>query len=149
MELYIQIRDGQPFEHPIMGDNFREAFSDIDVTNLPPEFAKFVRVLRPSFTVLPEGPYGVTELKYVLDTDGVSWKDEWSVRDMTAEEKAEKIALFQTYKPYPSWIFNEPLCYWGPPIPVPTDGYWQWDEPTLAWVDATPPEMQLSTVSFL
>ena len=148
MELYIQIRDGQPFEHPIMGDNFRQAFPDIDVNNLPPEFAKFVRVLRPSRTVLPEGPYQVTEVRYVLDTDGVSWKDEWYVRDMTAEEKIEKIALFQKFKPYPSWTFDEPLCQWVSPISVP-NGYWRWDEPTLTWVDDTPPEMQLSMVSFV
>ena len=149
MELYIQIRDAQPFEHPIMGDNFRQAFPDIDVNNLPPEFAKFSRFVRPSRTVLPEGPYQVTEVRYALDTDSVSWKDEWYVRDMTAEEKIERIALFQTFKPYSSWIFDEPRCLWEPPIPLPTDGYWRWDEPSLTWVDDTPPEMQLSTVSFL
>jgi len=26
MELYIRIKNGQPFEHPILGDNFRQAF---------------------------------------------------------------------------------------------------------------------------
>ena len=31
MRLFIQIRDGQPFEHPIIEDNFREAFPDIDI----------------------------------------------------------------------------------------------------------------------
>ena len=47
MELYIRIKDGQPFEHPILGDNFRQAFPDIDTNNLPLEFAKFTRVPRP------------------------------------------------------------------------------------------------------
>ena len=33
MELYIRIVDGKPFEHPILGDNFRSVFPDID-TNI-------------------------------------------------------------------------------------------------------------------
>ncbi len=47
MELYIQILDGQPHEHPIHGDNFREAFPDIDTSNLPSNFARFERVEAP------------------------------------------------------------------------------------------------------
>ena len=41
MDFFIRIKDGQPFEHPIFGDNFRQAFPDVDVNNLPSEFAKF------------------------------------------------------------------------------------------------------------
>ena len=58
MELYIQIRNGQPFEHPIFGDNFRQAFPGIDVDNLPPEFAVFQRVPQ---NVMP-GPFEVAEV---------------------------------------------------------------------------------------
>lgn len=47
MELFIQIRDGQPYEHPILGENFRQAFPHIDPDHLPPEFARFVRVPPP------------------------------------------------------------------------------------------------------
>jgi hypothetical protein len=47
MELYIRIIDGQPFEHPIMGDNFHQAFPHVDVNNLPPEFARFERIQCP------------------------------------------------------------------------------------------------------
>jgi hypothetical protein len=60
MELYIQIRNGQPFEHPILGDNFRQAFPKIDVSNLPPEFAKFERILQ---NVTPE-VFEVAEIRY-------------------------------------------------------------------------------------
>ena len=44
MELFIRLVNGEPFEHPIMGDNFREAFPHIDTDNLPSEFARFLRV---------------------------------------------------------------------------------------------------------
>jgi len=47
MKLFIKIKDGQPFEHPIIESNFRQAFPNIDVDNLPPEFARFVRVQKP------------------------------------------------------------------------------------------------------
>ena len=44
MNLFIRIVDGQPFEHPIFEDNFKQAFPDVDLNNLPSEFLKFVRV---------------------------------------------------------------------------------------------------------
>ena len=88
MELYIQIKDGQPFEHPILGDNFREAFPDVDINNLPPEFASFTRIEPPV-----EGVYEVyVGVEYQLQEDG-SYKDVHTIRDMTAEEKAAKDVL--------------------------------------------------------
>jgi hypothetical protein len=84
MELYIQIRDGQPFEHPIMGENFRSAFPHIDVDNLPPEFARFERINKPKPQVFE-----------VIENAGYAWvdgvvKDIWVSRPMTAEEESSK-----------------------------------------------------------
>jgi hypothetical protein len=61
---------------------------------------------------------------------------------MTAEEKAERIALAMARQPFPSWIFDEATCLWNPPVPFPEDaslekGYY-WDEPTLSWIAQTP-----------
>jgi hypothetical protein len=86
MELYIQIRDGQPYEHPILGDNFFEAFPHLDTNNLPPEFARFERIEAPSFGVYEvlEGP--------VYQWVGDIVKDVWTVRPMTDEEKAVKVS---------------------------------------------------------
>lgn len=84
-ELFIQIKDGEPHEHPIMGDNFRQAFPDIDPENLPADqFAKFIRVRAPEV-----GTYEVAEVTYGW-VDGVV-KDVWTVRPMTDEEKADKL----------------------------------------------------------
>jgi hypothetical protein len=85
MELFIQIRGGQPFEHPIMGNNFREAFPNIDVNNLPPEFARFERIECPQLAAVFE----MDEVRYEW-VDGVV-KDIWSVRPMTEEEKTIKL----------------------------------------------------------
>ncbi len=84
MELYIQIKDGQPFEHPIVGDNFRQAFLHIDVHNLPPEFAKFERIEKPIIGVF-QVYEGVT---YEWFGDVV--KDAHRIRVMTKEETAVK-----------------------------------------------------------
>lgn len=84
MELFIRIVDGKPFEHPIFGDNFREAFPDVDVKNLPPEFARFERVEQPNTC----GTFEVEEVSYQW-VDGVV-KDVWAARSMTAEDETQK-----------------------------------------------------------
>lgn len=86
MELFIRIVDGQPFEHPIFGDNFRQAFPEIDTNNLPPEFARFERIEKPNTC----GTFEVEECSYQW-VDGAV-KDVWTVRAMTAEEAATRQA---------------------------------------------------------
>lgn len=86
LELYIQIRDGQPHEHPIFADNFKQAFPDVDVENLPADrFAKFIRVDQPEI-----GGYEVYEGVTYEWVDGVV-KDVHHVRPMTDEESAAKV----------------------------------------------------------
>lgn len=84
LELYIQIRDGQPYEHPIFAENFRAAFPGVDTENLPETFAKFIRVEAP----VP-GTYEVYEGVTYQWVDGVV-QDVHSVRQMTDEERAAK-----------------------------------------------------------
>jgi len=39
-------------------------------------------------------------------------------------------------QPFPSWILDEETCLWNAPTPKPTDGkMYEWDEPTLSWVE--------------
>lgn len=90
LELYIKILDGQPYEHPIFADNFKIAFPDVDVNNLPVDsFAKFVRVDVPVLGVY-EVYEGVT-YQWV----GEVVKDVHSVRSMTDEERAVKTAALE------------------------------------------------------
>lgn len=134
MELFIQIKNGQPFEHPIFGDNFRAAFPHIDVNNLPPEFARFKRVIRPSI-----GPYEVwieEDPTYEL-VDGF-YTDVWHKRDMTTEEKTAKQQAVKdewASRGLSSWVFNEETCKFEAPFPKPDDGnIYKWDEATISWV---------------
>lgn len=81
MDLFIQMKNGVPYEHPIFGDNFRQVFPHIDIENLPPAFAKFERIPKPSTQEYEtvDGP------EYVLQEDGVV-RDVWTIRPMTQEE---------------------------------------------------------------
>lgn len=126
MELYIRIKDGQPFEHPILGENFCQAFPDIDVNNLPPEFARFERVEPP---VLGEYETLVSENPTYELIDGV-YKDVWRKRDMTAEEreaarqaKIKNVQSLWAARPqvenWSAWVFNEEAIKYEPPFPRP------------------------------
>ncbi len=141
MELYIQTINGQVVNHPAYEDNLLQTFGSI-----PAEWTPFTRIAQPSNHILPVGVYQVAEVAYVQDGGG--WKDSWSVRDMTTEEKTAKIAGWKSYQSFPSWVFDELTCSWKSPVPRPHGLYLVWDEPTLSWIDTTPPEMQLSAVSF-
>lgn len=92
MDLFIQIREGQPYEHPIMDWNFKEAFPDIDPNNLPPEFARFERVN----CNIEVGTYEVPI--YTYGWVGNIVKDIWYTRPMTDEERAEKDLLLAEQK---------------------------------------------------
>ena len=114
MELFIRIKNGEPFEHPILGSNFREAFPDIDVDNLPPEYARFERVVAPEL-----GPYEKNQrVQYERGEDGV-YRDVWYCDNMTDVEitarqnevKAQWAASDFTDK---SWVFDEATCSYRP-----------------------------------
>ena len=109
MELFIRIVDGQPFEHPILADNFAQAFPDVDVNNLPPEFARFERVALSALEVY-EVYEGVT---YEL-INGL-YKDVHHVRPMTDAEKTAKIAYCKDLPHPEDWVFDEAVCAWQPP----------------------------------
>lgn len=132
MRLFIQVRNGQPFEHPITEENLRLVFPEIDVDNLPPEFAIFVRVPPPEFL----GPYEVYEgVTYERCEKG--FMDVHHVRQMTDAEKLEKqnsVKTFWDENGFPSWIFNEETCSFDPPIPCPEgEEIYIWDEESKTW----------------
>jgi hypothetical protein len=86
MNLYIQIKDGQPFEHPIFEDNFIQAFPNVDINNLPLEFAKFRRIPIEECGLTNDDPLKkLFVTNYRLANDGF-WEDAWEVVDKNADE---------------------------------------------------------------
>jgi len=135
MRLFIRIVDGAPFEHPIFESNFVDAFPNIDMNNLPSDFAEFVRVEPPKL-----GPYEVHEsTSYVLD--GSVYKDSHNVRNMTTSEieaKKESVRTHWEEVGFSSWVFNEETCSFEAPVSYPSDGKdYYWNESTTSWVEVT------------
>jgi hypothetical protein len=123
MELFIRVdENGNTVDHPILGDNFRQAFPHIDVDNLPSEFARFVRVPSPSL-----GMYEVlvSDEPNYQRIDGV-FTDVWDIREMTPEEKSAKQQAVRNafnarpqFENWSAWVLDEATCTMQPPIPRP------------------------------
>ena len=115
MELFIRVdENGQAVDHPIVGDNFRQAFPNIDVNNLPSNFARFERVPAPT-----PSPYEKNHrASYQKRSDGV-WADTYTCDTMTQEEivalQDQVKANFAANNGPASWIFNETICMFEPP----------------------------------
>jgi len=131
--LFIQMRDGQPYEHPITENNMRLAFPNLDLDNLPDTFAEFERVAPPEL-----GPYEKNlQVSYEL-VDG-KYKDVFTKENLTDAEKTEKQnqvkAEWADNNGYASWTFNEDTCAFEPPTPVPDDDkIYYWEEESLSWL---------------
>lgn len=98
MRCIIRIVDGVPFEHPILVDNFTQAFPDIDLNApLPEGFAWFDRKLRPQ---IQAHEVFVDENAH-YEWDGAVWTDVWRVRDKTEEEiRAEAATSYEMNRQY-------------------------------------------------
>jgi hypothetical protein len=104
MNLYIRIKDGQPVDHPIIEENFIQAFPDIDINNLPPEFARFNRLEMPHpLNILEHGKQWQKIVhSYVKNNDIDMWEDFWEAVDLTEEEISA--AYVEKNKQVQDWI---------------------------------------------
>jgi hypothetical protein len=133
MNLYIQIEDGQPINHPAYEDNLIQAFGAI-----PAHWEPFVRIKAPTLSELEkwDDPHVTYE-----KVDGV-WTDVYHIVEITAEEKALKIeehkaiwAALPQRDNFSAWVFNEETIKYEPPIPRPTDREVIWSGANNGWVD--------------
>lgn len=117
MKLFIQVKDGQPVNHPAFEENLIQAFGQV-----PNDWQQFNRVPCPEV-----GAYEVldSEEPTYQKVDGV-WQDVWALRPMTDAEKAVKQqAIKDAWAARPqatnwaAWVFNELTAQYEPPIPRP------------------------------
>jgi hypothetical protein len=111
MNLYIQIQDGQPINHPAFEENLLQALGTI-----PENWELFVRVERPVPSV-----YQVLESNEPVyaKVNGV-WTDVWALRDITEKEKV--ITEFNQRAQasnWSAWTFDEATNTMVPPISRP------------------------------
>lgn len=130
MNLYIQIQDEQPINHPCTEENLLQAFGSIDTT-----WELFVRIDCPT----PNIYQIVNEQSFYGKVNGV-WTDVWSIRDMTNEEKLAKQQLVKDqWNSFPrpnqtSWVFNEETCAYEAPVSMPRDDQqYYWNEEANSW----------------
>ena len=125
MNLYIEIEDNNPINHPISEDNLILAFGEIPTACVP-----FTRIDKPSI-----GRYEIYEGCNYVYIDGVC-SDFHVTRQMTQYEKDEYHNELIKLNPYPSWILDESIGLLEPPVPYPQDGKcYQWDEETISWIE--------------
>lgn len=134
MNLFIQVENNEPINHPAVEENLMQVFGTI-----PANWEPFIRVSRP-----------IPDVYQVLESDNPTyekindvWTDVWAIRDMTSEEKLArqnevKSVWMSSSMYHPSWIFEEETCTYIPPVPYPTDGkQYVWDENTISWIENT------------
>jgi hypothetical protein len=117
MNLYIQINDGQPVNHPVLMDNLVSSLGCI-----PNDWEQFIRIPCPQL-----GPYQVLESETpTYQKQFGYWMDVWAIRDMTAEEKtAKQQAVIDAFRSreqaenWAAWNLNETTCMMEPPISRP------------------------------
>jgi hypothetical protein len=132
MNLYIQLENGEPKNHPLFESNLKMVYPEIDLDNSP-DYCKFVRVEQPviKWDEVVEGP----EYKII---DGICY-DVWTVNKISDEKRKEMIDALIASNPYPSWTVDEINHDLIPPVPYPLEGYWTWNEETLSWVEYVEP----------
>ena len=117
MNLYIKVENGQPIKNPVFEENLLQVFGAV-FENWEP----FVRVEKPTL-----GVYQILESpEPIYQKVNEVWTDVWSLRDMTADEKATKQqevkdawATREQASNWAAWIFDEDTCAYQPPIPRP------------------------------
>lgn len=133
MELFIKLLNRHPVEHPIIRENMETSYPDVDLDNLPEDWARFERVTCPRL-----GTYETAECVYEWDGDVV--KDVWYIHEMSEVEKQQKQARikksWQEDGGFANWIFDEETCTHKPPVAMPSDGKnYMWIQEATNWVE--------------
>lgn len=121
MNLYIQVENGEPINHPAFEDNLIQAFGAV-----PSNWEAFIRIPKPTPAA---NQIFDSELPTYQKVNGI-WTDVWALRDMTESEiVARKLDTELTVKAqwaarpqainWEAWTFDEVTCSYVPPIPRP------------------------------
>ena len=147
MNLFIQVEEGAPVNHPAFEQNLLEAFGYI-----PDNWEPFVRVKNPTFV---DKTLTLTQAEPSYEKiDGI-WQDVWHTRPKTEEELAAERAaehairlkaLQEAWAKHPyahnftAWVLNEEKIKYEPPVPRPEpDGkLYRWHGPSNSWREAEP-----------
>ena len=133
MKLYIELKNGEPINHPMLQSNMEMIYPVMNLQNLPENFCEFVRVDAPvpKWDEVVEGP----EYKII---DGICY-DVWTVNKISDEKRQQMLDDLAASNPYPSWTVDTVNHNLIPPTPYPEEGAWVWNEETVSWVEYIEP----------
>lgn len=87
-----------------------------------------------------DDPNGDEGYQWLIDNLGGTWvktsyngniRKNFAGVGMIYDEQRD---AFIAPQPFPSWILDEEICQWNPPIPYPEDGQlYNWDESLVNW----------------
>lgn len=117
MNLFIQVENGRPVNHPAFEDNIIEAFGGV-----PDNWEPFIRVERPILSM-----YEILEFNNLTyEKINGTWTDVWAVRPMTEQEKTilhQAVVAKFNQRPqaenWSAWTLDELTNTMVPPIPRP------------------------------
>lgn len=138
MKCIIQVDElGNPVNHPILIDNFLDAFPDLDISGdtAPAGYAWFNRRNQQEVINYTIGTKQIIDTFYGRTTDGKGFEDVFQVRDRTTPELTELVIEMNKNKPYHSWrLDQDTMQFWLPPVERP-QGKYRWEESTQTWVE--------------
>ena len=123
--LYIQIENGIPISHPVIEENLKMFFPDLDPNNPPEGFCRFVKSPVPepgTNEIIDSVSYELSN--YYTDLYGVkTYVDIYHMKDISLYDKSEIVDRFKELSPQQAdWVFDYATDSLVPPIPKPDDG---------------------------
>jgi hypothetical protein len=138
MKCIIQVDEsGNPIEHPIVLDNFVEAFPNLDISNdTPPQgYAWFIRKNIQDINLSIHAPKNHKIACRYTRVSSTTIEDEFYYAPLTQEEITNLDEDFRASSPpFASWTADYDNRIWVPPTPMPTDGNYYWNEKQLSWI---------------
>lgn len=144
--FYLKIENGKSVNHPIAEENLKQFFPDINPTNPPNGYVRFVRLPQPEIDekhILDHISYELND-EYTRLNGTPTYTDVYHVVEISDEQKQKMIEEYKKMNPQQAdWIFDEATQTLIPPIPKPTDGkeyLWMYPNETIGetqgrWVE--------------
>lgn len=94
MKAYIKVENNVAIGNPVLEQNLLDVFGSI-----PENYAPFKRMHPNEFDIDITNKFKRAVNEYVLSEDGITWRDNWSVVDISEEEKQKIIQIHKEIKP--------------------------------------------------
>jgi hypothetical protein len=129
-KYYLKVIDGQPQDHPWMGENLMEVHGCI-----PPEFQpyKYKGDVSTQITELPD--FHNVKHEYVWSEENQWWEDQWYTEEFNTDDVIYHFRVSNHLGPNSEWEHRS--FSWIPSEPKPT-GFYRWHQQSGSWIPFPP-----------